>query len=83
MFSVIATEVEPTLGLLSELNAINVAEPQVKVVQVDGSILARVEIVATALDPDELGVALRRIEEAVSRYRPLLEAYFTEPEHTD
>ena len=77
VFAVIADDVEPSLELLTELNAINAGSTQLKAILVEGSVMAEIELVATSLDLDELSFALDRVTEAVRSYRPLLEAFFS------
>ncbi|CAE7842405.1 unnamed protein product, partial [Symbiodinium sp. KB8] len=69
VFSVLATHVDPNPGLFEELNSINAAAGHVKVIWASSAVMAEVDLVAEALDPAELGNALRVVRRTAEQYR--------------
>jgi hypothetical protein len=76
VFSVLATEVECSEGLLRELNDINTSAPHIKVMWFDGSVMAEVEVVAEELDMPALSNAMDVVTETTRKYLPVLGSYF-------
>ena len=76
VFSVLATDVEPSPGLMDELNAINTSAAYVKVLWVDGGVIAETDLVAESVGRTEIGNALKLVAETVEKYRSILGAFF-------
>ena len=76
VFSVLATDVEPTPGLMEELNAINTSAAYVKVLWVDGGVIAETDLVAESLTRTDIGNALTLVAETVEKYRSILGLFF-------
>jgi len=76
VFSVLATEVEHSPALMEELNAINTSAAYVKVLWVDGGVLAETDLVAESITRSEIGNALSLVAETVAKYRSILGAFF-------
>lgn len=76
VFSVLATDVEPSPGLMEELNAINTSAAYVKVLWVDGGVIAETDLVAESVGRIEIGNALKLVAETVEKYRSILGAFF-------
>jgi len=76
VFSVLATDVEPTAGLMEELNSINASAAYVKVLWKDGAVIAEADLVADWMLHSELENALTTVWETVDRYRGILGAWF-------
>jgi len=49
VFSMLATDVEPTAGLMEELNSINASAAYVKVLWIDGAVIAETDLAAGLL----------------------------------
>jgi len=76
VFSVLATDVEPSPGLMEELNAINTSAAYVKVLWVDRGVIAETDLVAESVGRIEIGNALKLVAETVDKYRSILGAFF-------
>jgi len=76
VFSVLATDVEPTAGLMEELNSINASAAYVKVLWIDGAVIAETDLAADLLSRGELENALTTVWDTVDRYRSILGAWF-------
>ena len=76
VFSVLATDVEPTAGLMEELNSINASAAYVKVVWKEGAVIAEADLVAEWMIHAEFETAMRSVWETVDRYRSILGAWF-------
>ena len=83
IFSVLAAEVPCTHELLVELNSINASAAYVKVMWVEGAIMAETDIVAESLDLTELGNALTVVQETADRYRGMLSSFFSGSESAE
>ena len=76
IFSVIATDVVSSAGLMEELNAINANSAYVKLYYIDGALIAEADLVAQSLHHVQVANALSAVEDSVGRYRAILGAWF-------
>lgn len=76
VFAVVLRDVEPSVELLAELNDLNMTIGFARLFDVDGQVLAEVDLVASTLDPAELATALDRIVGIAERVSPTLEVVF-------
>lgn len=58
------------------MNSINARAAYVKVMWVEGAVMAETDVVAEVLDMSELANALTVVQETADRYRGVLSAFF-------
>jgi hypothetical protein len=80
VFSVLASDVAESPGLMSELNSLNSVTPYVKMMYAAGAIMAEVDLVAEDLGQAELVNALQVVRTTSENYRHVLSSFFGSPE---
>ena len=76
VFATLLTQVDGTPELLAELNDLNTNLTFVRVNWDGGIVTARVELVASTLDPTELFTAYQRVNDAAANLSPTLSTVF-------
>lgn len=76
VFSVLASNVEESPGLMSELNALNADTPYVKMLYAAGAVMAEVDVVAETMGMVELSNALHVVRETSENYQGMLSSFF-------
>jgi len=76
VFSVLASNVVESPGLLSELNSLNADTPYVKMIYAAGAVMAEVDVVAETMGMAELSNALRVVRGTSENYQGILSSFF-------
>ena len=76
VFSVLASNVDPSPELFEELNSINSSAAHVKVLWAGRAVMAEVDLVAGTLDPAEIANALEVVRHTADRFHGILAAFF-------
>lgn len=76
VFSVLATNIEPTPELMCEINSINASAAYAKVLWKDGAVIVEVDLSGKSLARADIANALEMVGLTVDRYGSILGSYF-------